>query len=241
MDAVSRAILGARVTILGKGYLTILGALLWAACMTMPDIMFHVSHLSQFMKSPSTKAYEALLDVLQYAYQRRKTGITYGGGSRSHLATDLKPEIWSDASFGGKQTNPYGGGFIMWHGACVSWIARRLRFIPLSSCEAEVAALVIMLKEALFVRAILEDLGLKFDVPWTAFTDSASGIDVIKNIGVTKHTTHFARWLHWARDLYLHKWFALTHVTTDMMMADDKTKVLDRAKFLKCRSYQLNA
>ena len=29
------------------------------------------------------------------------------------------------------------------------------------------------------------------------------------------------------------KWFSLTHVTTDMMMADDKTKMLDRAKCLE--------
>ena len=148
--------------------------------------------------------------------------------------------VYDLLSFGGKQYRPYGGGFIMWQGACVSWIARRLRFIPLSSCEAEIGALFIMLKEAMFVKAVLEDMGVKLVGPCPAFTDSSSGIDVVKNVGVTKHTIHVGRWLHWARDLYMAKWFSLTHVTTDKMMADDKTKVLDRAKFLKCRAFQIN-
>ena len=150
------------------------------------------------------------------------------------------PEIWSDASFGGKQHHPYGGGFVRWQNACVCWISRRLRFIPLSSCEAEVASLMIVLKEALFVVAVLEDMGVLINEPMMAHTDSASGIDVVKNFGVSKHTTHFGRWLNWVRDMYLKQKFTLTHVTTDKMMADDKTKVVDRNKFLKCRDFQIN-
>ena len=34
-------------------------------------------------------------------------------------------------------------------------------------------------------------------------TDSKSGMDVVRNPGVTKHTMHFMRWLHWARELFL--------------------------------------
>ena len=57
-----------------------------------------------------------------------------------------------------------------------------------------------------------------------AITDSKSAHDVIKNPGVTKHTAHFMRWLHWARRLYLHHVINLYLATDSEQMADDKTK-----------------
>ena len=34
---------------------------------------------------------------------------------------------------------------------------------------------------------------------------------------------------------------ALYHTPTDLMMADDKNKMVDRTKFFKCRDFQVNA
>ena len=46
--------------------------------------------------------------------------------------------------------------------------------------------------------------------------------------------------MHWARRLYLVKAIEMYLIETDLQMADDKTKVTDRAKMLKCRAFQLN-
>ena len=232
-----------KCNMIAKGYLSILGALLWAACMTMPDLMFHSSHLARFMQSPSAEAYEAVLDLLRYAYCRRDIGITFGGVSKSppvKINESDMPEVWADASFGGT-VMPFGGGFIRWRNAAVCWISRKLKFVPLSTCEAEVAALVNVLMEAMFVIDILQDLGVELADKVPCFTDSKSGFDIIRQPGVTKHTAHFDRWLHWARELYLMQVIALYHTPTDLMMADDKNKMVDRTKFFKCRDFQLNA
>ena len=42
-----------------------------------------------------------------------------------------------------------------------------------------------------------------------------------------------------ARDLYLMKKITISLVSTHIMMADDKTKVVDREKFFRCRNYQM--
>ena len=60
-------------------------------------------------------------------------------------------------------------------------------------------------------------------------------MDVVRNPGVTKHTTHlYMRWLHWARELFLGGVIDVILAPTHLMMADDKSKVVDRSKFFNC-------
>ena len=95
--------------------------------------------------------------------------------------------------------------------------------------------------EAMFVIEILQDMCIELAGKVSCFTDSKSGYDVIRQPGVTKHTAHFDRWLHWARQLYLQKVISLYLGPTELMMADDKNKMVDRSKFFACRGFQLNA
>ena len=46
--------------------------------------------------------------------------------------------------------------------------------------------------------------------------------------------------MHYARELYLRQIIFVILVPTDKMMADDKTKVIDREKFFRCRNFQMN-
>ena len=57
---------------------------------------------------------------------------------------------------------------------------------------------------------------------------------------VTKHTAHFARWLHWARELYMQQKIEMILVEDSDMMADCDTKIVDRDKFFKCIKFQMN-
>ena len=87
---------------------------------------------------------------------------------------------------------------------------------------------------------LVEDLGEKIVGPTVMVTDSKSGCDVVVNPGATKHTVHFERWLHWARSLQLRKIIKSVLVGTDLMRADDKTKVVDKTKFAMCRRTTMN-
>ena len=66
--------------------------------------------------------------------------------------------------------------------------------------------------------------------------DCARG-DVIRNPGATKRTMHFARWMHYARELCLLNRIRMFLVGTDAMVADIFTKPLDKTAFLRCRDY----
>ena len=56
----------------GNSYLTLMGALLYASCMTRPDVSYHVSHLCRLMSTPSKDAYDAGLAVLAYLHTTKE-------------------------------------------------------------------------------------------------------------------------------------------------------------------------
>ena len=87
---------------------------------------------------------------------------------------------------------------------------------------------------------VLRDMGHALDEKLPVITDSKSAADIVQNPRVTKHTAHFSRWLHWARDLVLKKVIEVYLAGTEKMMADDKNKVVDRPKMFNCRKFQVN-
>ena len=67
------------------------------------------------MQSPSTAAYEAVLSIIHYLYHTRHMGILFGPVDphrRQALVTESQPRGWSDASFGGREFCPDGGGYV---------------------------------------------------------------------------------------------------------------------------------
>ena len=96
-----------------------------------------------------------------------------------------------------------------------------------------------MLKEARFTVNLLIDMMSEVSTPHL-ITDSKSAFDIVRNPGVTKRSVHYERILHIVRDAFLQNQIRIFLTTTDKMMADNMTKVVDREKFFRCRNYQMN-
>ena len=130
-----------------------------------------------------------------------------------------------------------GGHVVIYGGAALSWNAKALKIVPLSSAEAETAVLSLGCKDMMYVRQLMAELrpehaGSAID----AYTDNTATIDIIKAHGVTARTKHFERWVTYARDLYLRHIIKISHVPTDEMPADIFTKALETLKFVKFRA-----
>ena len=197
------------------------------------------------MQAPSVEAWDAALSVASYLYATKDLGITFRAGLQTCNIDAVntgkhKLIVFSDASFG-RDVMPFAGGFVQWRGGPISWLARKAKFIPQSSCESEVFGSVLLLKEAEFAAQIIDFISPALEAPTAAITDNKAAVDVIKFPGATKRTVHFGRWLHFARELCLRNKVEMFLVGTDDMMADMFTKALDKTKFLKCRNYLLSS
>ena len=123
------------------------------------------------------------------------------------------------------------------------WCARKAKFVPVASSHIELGAIVTMIKEGMFAKQVTEDICGPNVIygPIQVYTDNKAARDVINNPGATKHTTHFERWLHYARDLRLRNAITVALLPTQEMIADLFTKPLSKTLIMRLRDQLLTA
>ena len=157
--------------------MNIVGALLFVAVMTRPDIAYHTSMLAKFMSDPTPKAYDLAVNLLLYLAHNPAVTLTYDGRSLVPHALDkrnINPLIkhrdsivknggfiaYSDSSWGNKVPYPMFGYCIYLFGGIISFASKQLKVIAFSSCEAEYAACAYACTPWLCVSASILLIGL---------------------------------------------------------------------------------
>ncbi|CAI7765491.1 unnamed protein product [Closterium sp. NIES-54] len=141
---------------------------------------------------------------------------------------------YTDASFNfvkGDGTS-IGGYVCLFGGGAVSWRSKKQNEVGQSSCETEYMALHHGAKEVVWLRRLLEEIGVCQKEPTVIFCDNESTVKLAKNAclhGLTKHIR--PKW-HWVRRL-LDKEVRLEIVKTHQQAADILTKRLAESEHWK--------
>ena len=185
------------------------------------------------MDDPSIEEWEAGLGVLSYLYATRDLGLKY---TRTPDGQSCKIDCYADSSFRyAKQPKPQAGFAIFVSGGAVSYSSRKLKIVPQSTCEAEIAACCNGAKSMMFVRSILTFLEFDIKMPMNLITDNEAAMFAIRNPGTTQRTRHFESWVMYCRELKLRNFIEVFWITTVDMIADIYTKCLDKTAFLRHR------
>jgi hypothetical protein len=98
--------------------------------------------------------------LLRYIKKTKEEKLTLGRGKN----TDLQLEVFVDADLGGDiETRKSTTGVIaMMNGGAVSWESKLQKSVALSTMEAEFMALALGVKEALWIKKILNNLSVFF-------------------------------------------------------------------------------
>ena len=211
-----------------QGFMSIVGSILYASAMTRPDISFHTAFLAKLMSTPSPAALDAALGIVSYLKRTRKLGLSYG--------SDENLVLYTDSSWGNENPRPMAGYASCYGGAALSWAAKSLKIVPLSSAEAESAVFSLGCKDAMFIKQLLAEIRPKAtpQIVINAFIDNTAAIDIVKSHGASGRTKHFERWITYVRDLYQRKIVLVSHLKTDEM-PDIFTKPLPYLTFTKFR------
>ena len=65
----------------GIPYREAVGALMWVANMTRPDLAYTAHTLAKFGDNPGSEHWKAVMKALQYLKRTASLGVTYGGAT----------------------------------------------------------------------------------------------------------------------------------------------------------------
>lgn len=212
-------------------YSELVGSLLYLAVCTRPDIAYAVGALARYMATPSMEHWTAAKAVMRYLAGTSNYGIIFGRGGTSEMTG------YCDADYGGDidtRRSTTGYTFIF-HGGVVSWSSRLQPTVAVSTTEAEYMAAAAAVKEALWLRKLLLDLGINVGT-LKINCDNQGAIKLLKHPIASVRSKHIDIIYHFARERVARKEVKFDYIDTERMIADCMTKALPEGKFNICRN-----
>jgi transposase InsO family protein len=204
----------------GNRYCELIGSLLYLANTTRPDISQAVGVLSRYRGTPTSAHMQEGLRLVRYLKGTRDHALQLGG---SHVVI----EGFVDADYAGDlDTRASTTGFVYKvYGGAVVWGSKKQTATATSTVEAEFRAASHAVKEAQWLRGLLEELD--FDV-WKIplYCDNTGCIQNLKNPVNSKYTKHVAVSFHHARQAVIQGQVDIKYIATQANMADIFTKPL---------------
>jgi hypothetical protein len=212
-------------------YSSAVGSIMYAMVCTRPDISQAVSVVSRYMANPGKVHWQAVKWILRYLRGTTNVGLVYDRGS------DINSSVigYVDSDYAGdldKRRSLTGFVFTL-SGCAISWKATLQSTVALSTTEAEYMAAAEAVKEAIWLRGLVSDLGLQQD-DTVVFCDSQSAIHLTKNQMYHERTKHIDVRYHFLREVVTQGDITVKKIATAENPADMLTKPLPILKFKHC-------
>lgn len=212
-------------------YRSLIGALLYVASGTRPDVSYSVNYLSRFQNCYSDIHYKYALRVLKYLYFTRNKKLSYDDVFDESLDAFVDAD-WAADKNDRKSTT---GIVIRVYNNPVMWKTHKQKIVSRASTHAEYYALADCVEEVLPVKGVLGDLGVAVKGPIKIFEDNSGAIALSKNGKFCKNSKHIDISYHFVYDYEKKGIIHVTKINTEDQLADILTKSLGKTKFQKLR------
>ena len=174
------------------------GALLFLARCTMPQIAYAVGRLGRFASNSGPPHWKEMQHLIKYIKTARNMGITYRRPTvgdptfvRSQLPVAIVAEwnqkrqhfrCYTDSDFAGcpDTSRSTSGLTVCWMSAAVSWASTLQACVTLSTAEAEMVAMSKAAQEVIWVRRLVgEIMGGTLKVPTPLYCDNVATLQLL--------------------------------------------------------------
>ena len=225
-------------------YRELIGTLLWISNGTRPDTAYAVNTMAKYTSNPGLVHWRAAIRILgflnatknyciRYAQHPFNNNIITGGYMRGYLPNVSDFTCYVDASHAADidSRRSITGYIFFISGGPVSWQSRMQSSVALSSMKAEYMAASAATQEALWQTRLLQQLGMRLELPITLYEDNKSAILFSDHPGDHRTTKHIDTRKEFARDAVNKGLIKLVYVPTAEQLADGMTKALPNQLF----------
>jgi hypothetical protein len=178
--------------------------------------------------NPSEDHYKAVLHICCYLAGTQDYKLVYGKTANKGLMAYMNSDWAADKI----QCQSVTGYFFELADGIISWCSHAQKTIALSLTEAEYMALSNCSRQAVWIKTMLEELGIWFKtVP--VYGDNLGSIFIASHPVQESHTKHIDIRYHYICEVVAAKKVELMSVPGEMNPADMFTKDLQKVKFLK--------
>ncbi|GKB02667.1 retrotransposon protein, putative, ty1-copia subclass [Tanacetum coccineum] len=163
-------------------YANAVGSLMYLMVCTRLDITYTVSVVSRYLANPCKNHWEAVKWILKYLRGTGNVGLVYGTDCGNHV--DVAGFVNSDYAKDPDKGRSITSYAFLVQGCVVGWKATLQHVVALSTIEAEYMALTEAVKEAIWLRGLLEELDVELNTVAVTVLE-AKTVKVLKV--VTKH------------------------------------------------------
>jgi hypothetical protein len=206
-----------------KLYRSGIGMLLYLVKHSRPDISNATRELSKVGDGATLAHWNQLLRTIKYTICTKNKALKIKPTMKNNM---FYLEGISDSSFGeDKDTRISVYGYVVYFcGAPVATKSKLGRSVTLSSTEAEYFAVSQVAKEVLFIKQLMETIGISIQLPITVKVDNVGAIFLGNNSSVGQRTKHIDIRTHFIREYIEDDIIKLVFVRTDDNDADMFTK-----------------
>jgi hypothetical protein len=220
-------------------YMSLLGKLIFII-KTRPDIAYAVNRLATRAVHATEKDFRSLLRIVSYLGGTKHLGIRLNRKNPHDVAAATRPFCYVDAAYACHPDSKSHTGYCFslgdrYNGMFFSRTFKQTN-VTLSSTEAEHSAAVEAVKEIMWLRQLLAELGFPQLEPTPIFEDNASMITLAQDYsGNHKRVKHYITRINFLIEQVKDGIVEFTHVATVDNIADILTKPLGPDQFLHLR------
>ena len=195
---------------------------------TRPDIAYSVILLARFVSNSSKEHKNVVNNVFNYLSKTINLGIIYSKDSNINYISSYCDINYVSNLTSTKFISSY--IFYITKGP-ITQKSKLQSIITQSTTEAEYIAINIAAKEAVYIKALLEELGLYKQNKLPLYIDNNGALLLANNPVFHERTKHIVVKYYYIRDLINKGILDLIYIPTKEQKADGLTKALDKIKF----------